>query len=39
LQKIVAEATGVSERTIRGILKEREEHEEQATSFGMPGNV
>jgi predicted transcriptional regulator len=37
VQKRVAEATGVSERTIRRILKGREEHEEQVTSFGMPG--
>jgi hypothetical protein len=36
MQKRVAEATGVSERTITGILKEWEEHE-QVTSFGMPG--
>jgi hypothetical protein len=33
----VSEATGVSERTIKRILKERKEHEEQGTSFGMPG--
>ncbi|KDQ71559.1 hypothetical protein L798_09467 [Zootermopsis nevadensis] len=34
VQKRVSEATGVSERTIRRILKEQEE---QSTSFGMPG--
>jgi DNA-binding Lrp family transcriptional regulator len=36
--KIVAEATGVSESTIRRILKEREELEEQGISFGRPGS-
>jgi hypothetical protein len=30
----VAEDTGVSERPVRRILKEGEEHEEQGTSFG-----
>jgi hypothetical protein len=33
----VAEVTGVSERTIKIILKEQEEHEEQGTSFGTTG--
>jgi hypothetical protein len=37
VQKRAAEATGVSERTIRRILKERERHEEQGTSLGTPG--
>jgi hypothetical protein len=32
----VAEVTEVSERTIKGILKEQED-EGQFTSFGMPG--
>jgi hypothetical protein len=36
VHKRVAEATGLSGRTIRRILKGREEHE-QGTSFGMPG--
>jgi predicted transcriptional regulator len=37
VQKRVAKATGVSERTIRRTLKEREKHEEQGTSHGTPG--
>jgi hypothetical protein len=34
----VAEATGVSERKIKRILKEHDEYKEQSTTFGMPGN-
>jgi DeoR/GlpR family transcriptional regulator of sugar metabolism len=37
VQLRAAEATGVSERTIRRNLKEREEHEEQGTSLATPG--
>ena len=33
----MAEATGFSERTVRRILKEWEEHEEAGISFGTPG--
>jgi hypothetical protein len=37
VQKRAEQATGVSERTIRRILKKRERHEEQGTSLGTPG--